>query len=207
MGPRNRSIVAAAVVSILLSVFPAATIAESPTGEIRGAIDRVISILNRKELQPKAKREERRALLRAEIQPVFDFGEMAKRSLGARWRERTPEEKDRFVKLFTELLETSYLGKIESYKGEKIRYVKESLDPPYAEVNTLIVTTKEQEIPVDYRLLRAGERWRIYDVVIEGISLVNNYRSQFDAILQRSSFDELVAKLRSTVEQSRSKGP
>lgn len=206
MERQNRSILAAAAVSILLSIVPAAAIAGSPTGEIRGAIDRVISILNRKDLQPKAKREERRALLRAEIRPVFDFGEMGKRSLGAHWKERTPEERERFAKLFTELLETSYLGKIEAYKGEKIRYVKESLDPPYAEVNTLIVTSKEQEIPVDYRLLQGGNRWRIYDVVIEGISLVNNYRSQFSAILQRSSFDELVRKLQSTVQESRKKG-
>jgi phospholipid transport system substrate-binding protein len=203
MGPRNRSILGAAAVSILLSVLPSAAAAGSPTGEIRGAIDKVIQILNRQDLRAKAKTEARRELLRAEIRPVFDFEEMAKRSLGIHWRGRTPEEKERFVKLFTELLENSYLGKIESYKGEQIRYFKESLDPPYAVVNTLIVTSREQEIPVDYRMLREGDRWRIYDVVIEGISLVNNYRSQFGAILQKSSFEELVRKLRSTVQESR----
>jgi phospholipid transport system substrate-binding protein len=205
MEARSRT-VAAALFALYLLIAPATACAGAPTEQIRGAIDRVISILNRKELQAQAKREERRALLRAEIRPVFDFGEMAKRSLGAHWKERTPEERERFVKLFTELMETSYLGKIEAYKGEKIRYLKESIDPPYAEVNTLIVTSKEQEIPVDYRLLRGGDRWRIYDVVIEGISLVNNYRSQFSVILQRSSFDELVRRLQSTVQESRKKG-
>jgi phospholipid transport system substrate-binding protein len=203
MEARSRPIAAAAVLVLLLSFVPGIALAESPTEQVRGAIDRVIRILNRPDLQSREKREARRELLRAEIRPVFDFREMAKRSLGVHWRGRTPEERERFVALFTELLENSYLGKIESYKGEKIRYVKERLDPPYAEVSTVIVTSREQEIPLDYRLLREGDRWRIYDVVIEGISLVNNYRSQFGSILQRSSFDELVGKLRSSLRESR----
>lgn len=200
---RSRPIAAAVVLALLLSLYAGTAFAGPPTEQVRGAIDRVIGILNRPDLMSAEKREARRELLRAEIRPVFDFREMAKRSLGVHWRGRTAEEKERFVTLFTELLENSYLGKIESYKGEKIRYVKESLDPPYAVVNTMIVTSKEVEIPLDYRLLQEGDRWRIYDVVIEGISLVNNYRSQFGSILQRSSFDELVGKLRSTLKESR----
>lgn len=180
----------------------AAAAPPSPTGQIRETIDGVIRILNRPELKVKAKREARQELLRAQIRPVFDFGEMAKRSLGVHWRKRSPEERERFTKLFTELLENSYLGKIESYQGEKIRYVGESLDPPYAVVKTVIVTSREEEIPLDYRLMLEGDRWRIYDVVIEGISLVNNYRSQFGGILQNSSFDQLVEKLRTTVRKS-----
>jgi phospholipid transport system substrate-binding protein len=203
MEARSRPIAAAAALALLLSLLPGAAFAASPTEQVRGGIDRVIRILNRPDLQAKEKKEARRELLRAEIRPVFDFREMAKRSLGVHWRGRTPEERERFVTLFTELLENSYLGKIESYKGEKIRYVKERLDPPYAVVSTVIVTSREQEIPLDYRLLQVGDRWRIYDVVIEGISLVNNYRSQFGSILQRSSFDELVGKLRSSLRESR----
>ncbi len=202
MEARSRPI-AAAVLALFLSLFPGTAFAASPMEQVQGAIDRVIRILNRPDLQAKEKREARRALLRTEIRPVFDFREMAKRSLGVHWRRRTPEERERFVTLFTELLENSYLGKIESYKGEKIRYVKERLDPPYAEVSTVVITSREQEIPLDYRLLQEGDRWRIYDVVIEGISLVNNYRSQFGSILQRSSFDELVGKLRSSLRESR----
>jgi len=129
---------------------------------------------------------------------------MAKRSLGPNWRERTPEERDRFVALFRELLENSYLGKIESYQGEEIRYGKETVDGPYAEVKTLVVTSKGQEIPVDYRMLEDDGRYRIYDVVVEGISLVGNYRSQFNSILQKSSFGELIDKLRATIKEQRS---
>jgi len=200
MEARSKSIAGAAL--LVLSLVSASAIAASPTGQIQGAIDRVIKILNREDLKAKAKKEARQELLRTEIRPVFDFEEMSKRSLGIHWRKRTPEERAQFVKLFAELLENSYLGKIESYKGEQIRYVKESIDTPYAVVNTIIVTSREQEIPVDYRMLLEGDRWRIYDVVIEGISLVNNYRSQFAGILQNSSFDELVGKLRATVRES-----
>ncbi|MGA6994102.1 MAG: ABC transporter substrate-binding protein, partial [Candidatus Deferrimicrobiaceae bacterium] len=120
------------------------------------------------------------------------------------WRNRTPEERDRFVALFRELLENSYLGKIESYQGEEIRYGKETVDGSYAEVKTVVVTSKGQEIPVDYRMLEDGGRYRIYDVVIEGISLVGNYRSQFKSILQKSSFEELMDKLRATIQEQRS---
>ncbi len=97
-------------------------------------------------------------------------------------------------------------GKIESYQGEKILYRKETVDPPYAVVRTVIVTTKGQEIPVNYRLLQDGNRWRIYDVVIEGISLVNNYRSQFASILQKSSFPELMSEAQGAPSDARKKG-
>ena len=193
-----------ALLAAALWVSTAPSFAGAPTEQIRGTIDRVIEILKEPSLAAKGKKEERRGLLRKEIEPVFDFPEMAKRSLGPNWRGRTPEERERFVALFKELLENSYLGKIESYRGEVIRYDKEKVDGPYAEVKTLVVTGKGQEIPVDYRMLGDGGRWRIYDVVIEGISLVNNYRSQFNSILQKSSFAEMMEKLRATVEEQRS---
>jgi len=186
---------------VLLCLAPPPSRAGDATDQIRGAIDRTIGILKDPALAAKGKEEERRELLRKEIAPVFDFGEMAKRSLGPNWRDRTPEERDKFVALFRELLENSYLGKIESYRGEVIRYGEETVDGPYAQVKTVVVTTRGQEIPVHYRMRADGGRYRIYDVVIEGISLVNNYRSQFNSILQKSSFAELMAKLRSTIRE------
>jgi len=171
------------------------------TDQIRGAIDRGIAILQRPDLKGKEKREERREALRRELFPCFYFEEMAKRSLGVHWKERTPQEREEFTRLFRDLLENAYAGKIEGYKGEKILYRKETVDPPYAEVDTVIVTLQGDEIPVNYRVLKDGARWRIYDVVIEGVSLVNNYRSQFAGILQKSSFSELVRRLKSTIQQ------
>jgi phospholipid transport system substrate-binding protein len=172
-----------------------------PTEQIRGAIDRGLAIVRRPDLQGDAKKAERRALLRKELFPYFSFEDMARRSLGVHWKDRTPQERQEFVMLFTDLLENSYAGKIEGYKGEKIVYGKETVDPPYAEVRTTIVTPQGQEYSVDYRLLKNPDRWRVYDVVIEGVSLVNNYRSQFAGILQKSSFDELSKKLRETVRK------
>ena len=202
--PSRRIIYAWALLAAALWVSPALSFAGAPTEQIRGTIDRAIEILKGHSPATKEKREERRGLLRKEIAPVFDFTEMAKRSLGPNWRGRTPEERDRFVALFRELLENSYLGKIEAYEGEVIRYVKETVDGPYAEVKTLVVTRKGQEHPVDYRMHADGGKWRIYDVVIEGISLVSNYRSQFNSILQKSSFAEMMDKLRATIKEQRS---
>jgi phospholipid transport system substrate-binding protein len=200
----KRHWVAWALLAVALWGFPAPSRAGAPTDQIRGTIDRAIEILKDPTLAAKGKKGERRDLLKREIEPVFGFEEMAKRSLGPNWRDRTPEERDRFVALFRELLENSYLGKIESYQGEVIRYGKETVDGPYAQVKTLVITGKGQEIPVEYRMLAENGRYRIYDVVIEGISLVNNYRSQFNSILQKSSFGDLMDKLRASIKEQRS---
>jgi len=201
---RLRRATASAILAFALCLLPPLARAGDATDQIRGKIDRAIEILKDPALAAKEKKEERRDLLRKEIEPVFDFEEMAKRSLGPNWRGRTPEERDRFVVLFRELLENSYLGKIESYQGEVIRYGKETVDGPYAQVETLVVTPGGLEIQLDYRMRKNGGRYRIYDVVIEGISLVNNYRSQFNSILQKSSFLEMMNKLSATIKEQRS---
>ena len=193
-----------AILALAAWLFPALSMAASPAERIRGTIDRVIGILKDPAMAGKEKREERRRILRDEIAPVFDFGEMAKRSLGPNWRGRTTEEQDRFVALFREILENSYLGKIESYQGEEIRYGRESIEGAYAEVKTLVVTRQGLEFPVDYRMLEGSGGYRIYDVVIEGISLVGNYRSQFNSILRKSSFQDMMDKLRATIREQRS---
>ena len=192
------------ILALAAWLFPALSMAASPAERIRGTIDRVIGILKDPAMAGKEKREERRRILRDEIAPVFDFAEMAKRSLGPNWRGRTPEEQDRFVALFREILENSYLGKIESYQGEEIRYGRESIEGAYAEVKTLVVTRQGLEFPVDYRMLEGSGGYRIYDVVIEGISLVGNYRSQFNSILRKSSFQDMMDKLRATIREQRS---
>ena len=203
-GRTARRILAAIVaVSVALLMAPAPSRAGEPTDQVRGAIDRVLEILKKKDLQAKDKREERRTLLREEISKAFDFDEMAKRSLGPPWRQRTPEERKEYVMLFRQVLENSYLGKIEAYKGEKIRYGKETVqEGRFATVETLIVTEKGQEFPLNYQMVKEPSGWRVYDVVIEQISLINNYRSQFGAILQKSSFQDLLARLREMVKSS-----
>jgi phospholipid transport system substrate-binding protein len=197
--PRVAAIPAILVLAALCA--PVAAGAGEPTEQIRGAIDRGLAVLRRPDLQGDAKKAERRALLRKEVFPYFAFDEMARRTLGVHWKERTPQERQDFVALFTDLLENTYAGKIEGYKGEKIVYGKETVDLPYAEVRTKVVTRQGEEFSLDYRLLKGGDRWRVYDVVIEGVSLVSNYRSQFADILQKSSYEELSRKLKETVRK------
>jgi len=169
--------------------------AGAPTEQTRTTADKVLSILNNPELRSAARKNERREQLRAVIYPRFDFAEMAKRSLGPQWSRRSPQEQQEFVRLFTEVLEHSYVDKIESYGGEKITYTRENLDKDHAEVFTKVVTKKGEEFSVNYILRSVGGEWKVYDVVIENISLVNNYRSQFNRILAKASFDELLRKL------------
>lgn len=167
-----------------------------PTDQMRITVDRVLTILKDPEFDSASAKESRRSELRKAIFPRFDFEEMAKRSLGAEWRRRTPEEQKEFVRLFTELLKDSYVESIESYHGNKVIYRRENLDGAYAEVATIVVNAEDEQYTIDYRLNLDGDQWKVYDVIIENVSIVNNYRSQFNRILSRSSFAELLQTIR-----------
>lgn len=169
----------------------------SPKEQVKSKVDRVIEILKDPKYKGKDRVQQRRALLRNEIGKVFDFEEMAKRSLGIYWRERTPQERKEFVELFRDLLERSYSGKIESYSDEKIIFYDERIENgKFAEVKTKIITTEKKEIPIDYRLYFDGKEWKVYDLVIEGVSLISNYRSQFTRIIRNQSYQELIKRMK-----------
>jgi len=167
-----------------------------PTDQLRVSVDHVLAVLQDPSLRPEAKAAERRAAIRHDADAVFDFTEMSRRALGRHWQELNENQQQEFVKLFADLLERAYVSKIEQYSGEKIDYVGESVEGDMATVNTQIVTKQATQVPVDYRLLHKGDRWLVYDVLVEGVSLVLNYRTQFDHILQTSSYDELVRRLK-----------
>jgi len=195
-------LVALAAVSFVLLVHSDPALAGPPTEQLKGRIDRVIRVLDDPQMRAEARTAERRAAIRAVASEMFDYKEISARSLARHWHPRTPAEREEFARLFGDLLELSYISKIELYSGEKIAYVGEALDGDYATVRTRIVTKQGTEIPVDYRLLRHGEQWRAYDVLIEGVSLVGNYRSQFNSVIQRSSYDGLMKALRAKVEEA-----
>jgi phospholipid transport system substrate-binding protein len=134
-------------------------------------------------------------MLEGTIGARFSYEEMSKRALGAHWSKLNPAQKQEFVELFKKLLSSSYAGKIEGYSGEQVSYLNERLQDGYAEVRTRVVSGKT-EIPLDYRLLQIDGDWRVYDVVVDGVSLVSNYRGQFAKILRTSSYEELVDRLR-----------
>ena len=167
-----------------------------PAEQIQAAIERVTATLKDPSLKSPAKKQERLAQLRQVIYPKFDFAEMAKRSLGSHWQKRSPEEQREFVKLFTELIENAYLDNLEAYDGEKVVITGEKQDNEYAEVNSKVATKKGEEFTVNYKLRQAGSDWKVYDVVIENISLVNNYRSQFNRVITRSSFEDLFRRMK-----------
>ena len=179
--------------------MPSYSLAGDPTIQVKQTVDAVLDVLKNKELKKPEKTEQRRAAIRKIVGKRFDFEEMAKRSLAQNWKKRTPEEQKEFISLYSDLLENTYLKKIERYEDEKIVYVGETIEGAYAVVKTNIVTTREVEIPIEYRLLKEGDQWKAYDVVIEGVSLVNNYRNQFNSILRSGSYEELVKRLKNKV--------
>jgi len=198
-------------VALALSLVLAAstpTWAGPPTEQLRGHVDRVIKILDDPELVKNGRVAERRAAIRGIAHEIFDFPEISRRSLGRHWQQRTPAERDEFTRLFADLLERSYISKIEGYTGEKILYAGDTIEGDQATVRTKLVTKQGTEIPLDYRMHRASERWRAYDVSIEGVSLVANYRSQFNGVIQRKSYADLVTALRVKVgERPEERGP
>ena len=192
--PRRLAPLTAVIFGCALIACSAPAFARTPTAQIQSAVEKALAILKDPKLQndANAKRKE----LRQAIYPQFDFAEMARRSLGSHWQRRSPREQKEFVRVFTELVENSYMSNIASYSGEKVTMGAERQDGDHAEVDTKIATKKGEEISVVYKLRQAGNDWKIYDVVIENISLVNNYRSQFNRVIAQSSFDELFRKMK-----------
>jgi phospholipid transport system substrate-binding protein len=197
MTGRYRAFVLASLLALGL-IATREAVAGQASDQLRSRIDRVVTILEDPIL--KVRPEERRVALQGAATDIFDFTEITRRSLGRHWQTATPTEREELVQLFTVLLERSYLGRIEQYSGERISVVGETLDGELATVRTRLVSKGGTETPVDYRLHRAGDRWMAYDVNVEGVSLVANYRAQFNKILQTSSAQVLVQRLRAKQE-------
>ncbi|HEX6768543.1 MAG TPA: ABC transporter substrate-binding protein [Candidatus Binatia bacterium] len=174
----------------------ALALAGEPLEIVKSAGERVIAVLKDPKLKAPDKKKERVERLKEIINPIFDYDEMARRTLGAHWRRRTPAEQQEFLKLFRAFLETVYSEKVDLYEGERAVFGRETIDQGYAEVESKVTNSKGEESPVLYRLKRTDGKWKVYDAVVENISIVNNYRSQFDRVLNKSSFEELKKLLR-----------
>jgi phospholipid transport system substrate-binding protein len=180
----------------LCILLPAPSRAGSPTEQVRATVDKVLTIVRSPNPKSKAQIEAQRAQLPEVISPRFDFTEMAKRSLGPNWARRTSEEQGEFVKIFTALMGRAYADNIESYTSQNVLYTRESEDQDYAQVDTKIVSENQPPLTINYKLHSVDKEWKVYDLVIEDISVVNNYRSQFDRVIARSSFAELVRTMK-----------
>ena len=187
-------VIGAAIIGGLAAQAGAA--AKSATDSVRGTIDEVVRILKDPEMKKPDRTEERRRILEKVIGDRFSWDEMAKRTLGTQWAKLDETQRREFTDLFRTLLTTTYIGRIESYSGEKVVYLNERLQDGFAEVRTKVAAGKA-EYPMDYRLMDKSGDWHVYDIVLDGVSLVNNYRGQFSKILRTSSYEDLVGKLRS----------
>ena len=187
----------AAVVAVLLLGGVSSASAGVPTDTVREYTDAVVRVLEDPALKVDDRRAERRAAVRKIAIDIFDVQETARRALGPHWQQRSPQERDEFVQLFADLLERTYINKIDLFGGEKLKFTEEKTDGDHAIVRAKVVTKQGTEVPVEARMInRSGTRWQIYDIVIENISLIGNYRSQFDRIIRSSSYGELAKRLR-----------
>lgn len=178
-----------------------------PTDQVKTRIDRVIQLLSDPEMSKPERTADRRAAMRRIAGELFDFNEISRRSLARHWQGRTPAEREEFVRLFGDLLERAYISKIELYSGEKIEYVGEVADGDTTTVKTRLLTKQGTPIPIDYRLMQQNGQWRAYDALIEGVSLVGNYRTQFNSVIQRTSYDDLVKTLRTKSQEGAAAPP
>ncbi len=196
-----RRLLVAVSIAVLVLATGGAAQAGPPTDQLKATIDRILAVVQDPALRQPGKADERRQKIRAIANEVFDWQETGKRALARHWEGRSPQEREEFSRLSADLLERSYVGKIEGYSGEKILYEKEIVDGDRAEVRTKLVTKSGTQIPIDYQMQKAGDRWRVYDVKIENVSLVLNYRSQFNRIIQQSGYPELVNRLKTKQEE------
>ena len=190
-----------ALACLLVLLVAGETWAGLATDQLKGAIDRVVKTIDDPAYKGEDKATARRRAVRKVANDIFDFGEIARRSLARHWQPLTDKQRDEFVMLFADLLERSYISKIELYGGEKILYTGERVEGDQASVATRIITKNGTDVPIDYRMLKRGDRWLVYDVNIEGVSLVSNYRTQFNKIIQTGSYNDLVQKMRTKQEE------
>ncbi len=164
--------------------------------QLKQSIDSILAVLKNPEFKSESQKEKRRDMLGKIVEKRFDFEKMSQLSLARYWKERTQDEKSEFVALFGRLLKDAYITKMEGYTDEKVIFLKERRKKKKVQINTKIIT-QTIEIPINYRMFtRENDQWMVYDVVIEGVSLIGNYRSQFGKILERDSFEELMDKLK-----------
>jgi phospholipid transport system substrate-binding protein len=182
--------------ALLLGLTATVAAALTPTETVKSRVDEALQSLSPKANPGADAAERRRADIRRAADTLFDFPDMSKRALGRHWTDRTAAEREEFTRLFTDLIARTYIGKIDRYAGESIAYVGERVDGDEASVRSQVVTAKGSQIPVEYRLHRANDTWSAYDVLIENVSLVGTYRSQFDRIIKAESFADLLRRLR-----------
>jgi phospholipid transport system substrate-binding protein len=198
----TRAMIVALILPLGLWSVPAAW-AGPPTDQLRDGIERIFKTLGDPDLRGDEKASQRKTAVTRIAGEIFDFTEMSKRTLGRHWDQRTPAERQDFARLFTELIQRSYFSRIDEHGSEKTVFRGETVDGQHAVVRTILLLTHGSQMPLDYSMQNTGDRWRVYDLSIDGISLVANYRAQFNRIIRTSSYVELVTRLTSAAPAPR----
>jgi phospholipid transport system substrate-binding protein len=199
MKTNNKLVILVIVFPVLLYASPIH--ASEITDKVKATVDEAMKVLRDESLKGPEKAEERASRIRIIVTERLDFEEMSKRSLARHWKKRTEVEKEAFVTLFSDFLERSYMDKIEEYSDAEVLYVDETVKKNRAVVKTKLITKQATEIPIHYRVFKKNGDWMVYDIVIEGVSLVSNYRTQFSKIIQESSYEELIKILKKKMEE------
>jgi phospholipid transport system substrate-binding protein len=189
----------------LVLTLPSPASAGSAMEAIKTSVQDVLDVLTDQELRHPDRAQERWKQLEKVISARFNYDEMARRSLGAHWQSRNDREKEQFVEAFRNFLCSVYFSRVQQYSGEQIEFLSETAEDGYTEVRTRLVSAKH-EIPVNYRLVHTSGDWRVYDVVVDGVSLVGNFRGQFNRIIRSSSYEDLIERLRNRPEEFRKLG-
>jgi phospholipid transport system substrate-binding protein len=182
-------------------VIPSIVMAGEATDRIKVVSDKIFSVISDKTLQTPELKGKKEQMIMDAVDGAFDWEEFSKRSLAKNWSKRTESEKKEFISLFKELIKRTYMEKSGQYSGGKVEFLDEKIDGEYGVVKSQLVSSAGTQTPVDYRLMKKDGAWWVYDVYIEGVSLVSNYRSQFNDILIKSSFDELLKRLKEKIEK------
>jgi len=191
----------AALSALFGGVSRAVAATMGPLQQVQQSTDKLLAILKDPALKAPERKAERREKICAAINERFNFADMSQRTLARHWASRTPAEREEYTQLFTELLRRTYLSKIEGYAGEQVQYKGERIEGNYARVEVLIVTTKNIEVPLEYSLKKYDSEWLIYDVAVEGVRLVNNYRTQFASMLNSMPYPKFIEKLRAKIAE------
>jgi phospholipid transport system substrate-binding protein len=202
----SRALVGGMLAVLLLSGENVLMAAETPTDAIRTTFEKVVQVLKDQELKKPDRQQERLARLEQTIGERISYWELAKRALGPTWKELSEKDRQEFVGLFAHLLRDVYASRIFQYTDEQVEYLNERHDGPYAEVRTNLRGSKVN-VPVNYRLMNQSGVWKVYDVVVDGISTVSNYRGQFSKILQDSSYETLRERLKAKTLRSSMDNP
>src|SRR5512135_92911 len=182
---------------MIMLVLPVQSFAGVPLDTVKANVTGVLDVLRDPKLKGEAGKKVKEQKIQAAAEKLFDFVELSKRTLGLNWNNFTPEQRKEFVHLFETILKDAYIEKITSYDNEPVNFTKEApLSETTVEVSSVVVLKGGQQVPINYRVIKKENDWRVYDVVIEGVSLINNYRTQFREILGNNPPEKLLESLR-----------